>query len=119
MDNRTNAINDPRRSLLSKIRKNERSLATFIERVAKNREIKTQLPNHHALMTSLHEFRSVRGFLTDKQKFMANKEIDKYVGVYVEVMKPKNDEASVERAAIQSEDAPLMAQPDDAPLPEE
>lgn len=118
MDNRTEAINNPKRELLIKVRRSERSLATFIERVAKNREIKQRIPNHHALMTSLYEFRSVRGFLTDKQKFMVNKELDKYADVYIELMtsKPVISEESEERAAIQDES---RAQDENAPIPEE
>ena len=105
--------------LLTTVRSSERKLLTFIERVAKNRNIAEKLPNHHKFMASVYNFYAVRGQVTPKQKIAVNAELDKYANEYVVLMtsRPQQTDEQIEREAIQNEH--VSAQPDDAPLPEE
>lgn len=109
--------------LVSKIN-TERKLYTFIERVAKNREVAAKLPNTHSFFQSLNNGRATYGKLTDNQKVAANKTIRKYAPQFVELMKysapsvnTQTDE-QIERTAIQDEvrgsdeNAPITMQPE-------
>lgn len=78
------------RETLDKIRSSERSLYTFIERMAKNETFKKDKPLTHKFFESLHTFRSVRGLLTDKQKFAINKEIDKNIVYFLTLRRIPN-----------------------------
>lgn len=108
-------IRNERIEMLNQIRRNERSLYTFIERMAKNPRFAESRPNTHKFFVSLHQYRSVRGTLTDNQKLAINREIDKLADYFLtlRVAKPviveqaeesnEGDETLIERESIQNE----------------
>ena len=104
-------------AMLNSIRRSERSLYTFISKMAQNRKMAAPLsegglPTTHQFFVSLNNQISVRGQLTPKQKVAINATIDKYADYFMTLRVAKAapivvQQASDEDEALVEQDAPL------------
>lgn len=100
--------------LASRIFATERSLYSFIERMAKNDTFAKDKPNTHKFFYSLHNFRSVNGRLTDNQKQAIVREINKNLEYFDKLRTPivTVSVESVEMHAPLDEDSLASAEAD-------
>lgn len=107
-------------ALAQRIFATERSLYSFIERMAKNAQFMKDKPNTHKFFASLYNFKSVNGRLTDNQKISIVKEINKnlqyfdslrtpIVVVSVESVEKSNDTPSLDDDSLASAEYDRLA----------
>jgi hypothetical protein len=94
--------------LIELVFKSERSRDTFLSRMAQNKKFAEEKKNLHAFFVSLNTFKSVRGYLTDKQKAALERECRKYAPylMTLRVARPVQISTPVDEPSY-NQDAPL------------